>query len=84
MKGDTYQNLIGILEQRLDMIVDRAKVAPTIFAARQIVNHCHVRGNGVKCNIPSRRSMVGEEITLRYEDTTDEEFFASLCGHSSH
>ena len=65
MKGDTSQNLIGLLEQRLDMIVYRAKFAPTIFAARQLVNHGHVRVNGVKCNIPSRRIKVGEEITLR-------------------
>ena len=65
MKGDTSQNLIGILEQRLDMIVYRAKFAPTIFAARQLVNHGHVRVNGEKCNIPSRKIQVGEEITLR-------------------
>jgi len=65
MKGDTSQNLIGILEQRLDMIVYRAKFAPTIFAARQLVNHGHVRVNGVKCNIPSRRIQPGEEVTLR-------------------
>src|SRR6202012_2515517 len=43
MKGDTSQNLIGLLEQRLDMVVYRAKFAPTIFAARQIVNHGHIR-----------------------------------------
>src|SRR3546814_1071869 len=53
-KGDTSQNLIGLLEQRMDMIVYRAKWAPTIFAARQLVNHGHVRVNGTKCNIPSR------------------------------
>ena len=65
MKGDTSQNLIGILEQRLDMIVYRAKFAPTIFAARQLVNHGHVRVNGGKCNIPSRRIKPGDEVTLR-------------------
>jgi small subunit ribosomal protein S4 len=64
MKGDTGQNLIGLLEQRLDMVVYRAKFAPTIFAARQIVNHGHIRVNGVKCNIASRRCDVGSEITL--------------------
>ena len=64
MKGDTGQNLIGLLEQRLDMIVYRAKFAPTIFAARQLVSHGHVRVNGVKCNIASRRCFVGDEITL--------------------
>jgi small subunit ribosomal protein S4 len=64
MKGDTSQNLIGLLEQRLDMIVYRAKFAPTIFAARQLVSHGHVRVNGVKCNVASRRVYTGEEITL--------------------
>jgi len=64
MKGDTSQNLIGLLEQRLDMIVYRAKFAPTIWAARQLVSHGHVRVNGVKCNIASRRCYVGDEISL--------------------
>ena len=61
---DTGQNLIGLLEQRLDMIVYRAKFAPTVFAARQLVSHGHVRVNGVKCNIASRRCYVGDEISL--------------------
>ncbi len=64
MKGDTSQNLIGLLERRLDMIVYRAKFAPTIFAARQLVSHGHIRVNGVKCNVASRRCAVGDEITL--------------------
>ena len=64
MKGDTSQNLIGLLERRLDMVVYRAKFAPTVFAARQIVSHGHIRVNGVKCNIASRRVNPGDEITL--------------------
>ena len=64
MKGDTGQNLIGLLERRLDMIVYRAKFAPTIFAARQIVSHGHIKVNGVKCNIASRRCDVGDVISL--------------------
>ena len=64
MKGDTSQNLIGLLERRLDMIVYRAKFAPTIFAARQIVSHGHIRVNGVKCNIASRRVFPGDIISL--------------------
>ena len=64
MKGDTGQNLIGLLEQRLDMVVYRAKFAPTIFAARQIVSHGHIRVNGVKCNIASRRVDVGDVVEL--------------------
>jgi small subunit ribosomal protein S4 len=64
LKGDTGQNLIGLLEQRLDMIVYRAKFAPTIWSARQIVSHGHIRVNGVKCNIASRRVRPGDEISL--------------------
>ncbi len=64
MKGDTSQNLIGLLEQRLDMVVYRAKFAPTIFSARQIVNHGHIRVNGVKCNIASRKVKPGDVVSL--------------------
>ncbi len=64
IKGDTSQNLIGLLERRLDAVVYRAKFAPTIFAARQIVSHGHIRVNGVKCNIASRRINVGDVVEL--------------------
>ena len=64
MKGDTGQKLIGLLEQRLDMIVYRAKFAATIFAARQLVSHGHVRVNGVKCNIASRRVNPSDIVSL--------------------
>ncbi len=64
MKGDAGQNLIGLLERRLDMVVYRAKFAPTIFAARQVVNHGHILVNGAKCNIASRRVDVGDVISL--------------------
>ncbi|MHB9879592.1 30S ribosomal protein S4 [Pacificimonas sp. ICDLI1SI03] len=65
LKGDTSQNLIGLLERRLDMLVYRAKWAPTIFAARQLVSHGHIRVNGVKCNIASRRVDIGDVLELR-------------------
>jgi small subunit ribosomal protein S4 len=65
MKGDTSQNLIGLLERRLDMVVYRAKFAPTIFAARQLVSHGHVTVNGVRCNVASRRVAPGDVIELR-------------------
>ncbi len=65
MKGDTSQNLIGLLEQRLDMVVYRAKFAPTIFAARQIVNHGHIAVNGKKLNIASARIKPGDVVELR-------------------
>jgi small subunit ribosomal protein S4 len=64
MKGDTSQNLIGLLERRLDAVVYRAKFTPTIWSARQLVNHGHVRVNGVKCNIASRLVKVGDVIEL--------------------
>ena len=64
MKGDASQNLIGLLERRLDMIVYRAKFAPTIWAARQLVSHGHIFVNGVKCNVASRRCAVSDEISL--------------------
>ena len=64
MKGDASQNLIGLLERRLDMVVYRAKFTPTIWAARQLVSHGHVRVNGVKCNIASRRVNVGDVVEL--------------------
>ncbi len=64
MKGDTSQNLIGMLERRLDAVVYRAKFAPTIFAARQLVSHGHIYVNGAKCNIASRLVAPGDEISL--------------------
>jgi small subunit ribosomal protein S4 len=64
MKGDTSQNLIGFLERRLASVVYRAKFAPTVFAARQLVSHGHVYVNGGKCNIASRRIAVGDVISL--------------------
>ncbi|MGQ5700776.1 30S ribosomal protein S4 [Sandaracinobacteroides sp. A072] len=64
MKGDTSQNLIGLLERRLGIIVYRAKWAPTVFAARQLVNHGHVLVNGRKCNIASALLKPGDVIEL--------------------
>ncbi len=65
MKGDTSENLIGLLESRLDALVYRAKFVPTPFAARQFVNHGHIQVNGRKVNIPSYRCKVGDTITVR-------------------
>ena len=64
MKGDTGQNLIGLMERRLDAVVYRAKFAPTIWAARQIVNHGHIRVNGKKLNIASAKVGVGDVVEL--------------------
>lgn len=64
-KGETTENLIGLLESRLDAIVYRAKFVPTIFAARQFVNHGHVKVNGRRVNIASYRCKPGDVIELR-------------------
>ena len=64
MKGDTGENLIGLLERRLDAVVYRAKFAPTIWAARQLVNHGHIRVNGKKLNIASAKVSVGDVVEL--------------------
>jgi small subunit ribosomal protein S4 len=65
MKGDTSANLIGLLERRLDAVVYRAKFVPTIFAARQFVNHGHVKVNGRRVNIPSYLVKVGDVIEVK-------------------
>ena len=64
-KGDTGENLIGLLERRLDAVVYRMKLIPTVFAARQLVNHGHVLVNGIRVNIPSYQVREGDEIELR-------------------
>lgn len=64
-KGDTSQNLVAILERRLDAIVYRSKFVPTVFAARQFVNHGHVLVNGKRVNIPSYLVSEGDVITVR-------------------
>ena len=65
VKGDTGENLVGLLERRLDAVVYRAKFVPTIFAARQFVNHGHVTVNGNKVNIASYRVVEGDMIEVR-------------------
>ena len=65
VKGDTGENLIGLLESRLDAVVYRAKFVPTIFAARQFVNHGHVLVNGKRVNIPSYRVQEGDVVEVR-------------------
>lgn len=64
-RGDTGENIIGLLESRLDAIVYRAKFVPTIFAARQFVNHGHVKVNGIRVNIQSYRCKPGDVIEVR-------------------
>ena len=65
MKGDSGANLIGLMERRLDAVIYRAKFVPTIFAARQFVNHGHIKVNGRRVNIPSFLVKPGDVVELK-------------------
>lgn len=65
LKGDSGDNLIGLLERRLDTIVYRAKFVPTVFAARQFVSHGHVKVNGRRVNVPSQLLKVGDVVEVK-------------------
>lgn len=65
LRGDTGQNLIGLLERRLDAVIYRANFVPTVFAARQFVNHKHVTVNGKVINIPSYLVKEGDVIEVK-------------------
>ena len=65
MRGDSGAHMIGLLERRLDSLIYRAKVVPTVFAARQFVNHGHVKVNGRRVNIPSFRLKVGDVVEIK-------------------
>ncbi|MGH6990070.1 MAG: 30S ribosomal protein S4 [Stellaceae bacterium] len=69
-RGDNGENLIELLERRLDTTVYRLKFAPTVFAARQIVNHGHVRVNGRRLNIGSATLRDGDEIEIKDKSKT--------------
>jgi small subunit ribosomal protein S4 len=62
--GDTGENMIGLLERRLDAIVFRAKFVPTPFAARQLVSHGHVKVNGKRVTVPSYQVREGDTLEL--------------------
>ena len=64
-KGDTGENLVGLLESRLDALIYRMKFVPTVFAARQFVSHGHVRVNGKRVTIPSYQVKVGDEVDIK-------------------
>ena len=65
MKGDSGENLIGLLERRLDTVVYRAKFVATMFAARQFINHGHVKVNGRRVNIASFKVKVGDVVEVK-------------------
>lgn len=69
-RGDTGENLVELLERRLDAVVYRAKLVPTMFAARQLVNHGHVMVNGHRVTIPSFRVKEGAQVQLREKSRT--------------
>jgi len=65
LKGDSGENLIGLLERRLDAVVYRAKFVATVFAARQFINHGHIRVNGKRVNIASYMVKVGDVVSVK-------------------
>ena len=69
-KGNTSENLVGFLERRLDTVVYRAKLATTVFSARQLINHGHIKVNGIKVNIPSY--LIKTKDTIEIKDKSKE------------
>jgi len=65
LKGDSGEHLIGLLERRLDTVVYRAKFVPTMFAARQFINHGHIKVNGKRVNIASYKLKPGDMIEVK-------------------
>ncbi|WP_253307917.1 MULTISPECIES: 30S ribosomal protein S4 [unclassified Rickettsia] len=65
MKGNTGENFIGLLESRLDTVVYRMNIVSTIFAARQLVSHGHIKVNGRKADIASMRLKEGDVVELK-------------------
>ena len=64
-KGDTAENLIGLLERRLDAVIYRSKLSNTIFSSRQLINHGHVNVNGKKVNVSSYQVKEEDNIEIR-------------------
>lgn len=79
-KGVTGQNLMQLIESRLDNVVFRLGIAPSRAAARQLVNHRHVTVNGVICNIPSRLLVPGDIVEVRERSKALEVITNSLSG----
>jgi len=69
-RGDTTENLIGLLESRLDTVIYRGKFTPTVFAARQLINHGHIRVNKKKVNISSYLVKETDTIEVREKSKT--------------
>ena len=65
MRGDTGEQLVGLLESRLDAIVYRLNFVPTVFAARQVISHGHISVNGKRVTIPSYACREGDVVSIR-------------------
>ena len=76
-RGDTSENLIALLESRLDTVVYRAKLSTTVFSARQLINHGHVRVNGKKVNISSY--VLKEEDTIEIREKSKQLAFIDIA-----
>ncbi len=74
IKGDTGENLVGLLERRLDAVVYRSKFVPTVFSARQVVSHGRILVNGKRVNIPSYRVKEGDVIEVKEKMRANEKF----------
>ena len=84
MKGQKGENLIILLESRLDNIVYRMGIAPTRAAARQLVSHAHITLNGVVCNIPSAHVKPGDVVAVRERSKSLEVITASVASASKY
>jgi small subunit ribosomal protein S4 len=69
-RGDTGENLVELLERRLDAVIYRMKLAPTPFASRQLINHGHVLVNGKRVNIGSVKLRDGDTVELKQKAKT--------------
>ena len=81
-QGQAGENLLQLLECRLDNVVYRLGIAPTRAAARQLVSHCHICVNGSVVNIPSYSLRAGDVVSVREKSKSLEVITASLAGSS--
>ena len=84
MKGQKGENLIILLESRLDNLVYRMGIAPTRAAARQLVSHAHITLNGVVCNIPSALVKPGDVVAVRERSKSLEVITNSVASASKY
>jgi len=84
MKGQKGENLILLLESRLDNLVYRMGIAPTRAAARQLVSHAHITLNGVVCNIPSAHVKPGDVVAVRERSKSLEVITNSVASASKY